>query len=330
MSDTKLCVAVIGCGVIGSRHLQALGSLKRPTMVYAVDPAQSARTNATRLFLENKGGVGSDDLKELETISALPKRLDIAIVATTAAGRRDLMTSLLRQSAVKYVILEKFLFQAISDYADVSSILAGRGAKAWVNCPRRIWPVYHKLREAIGAGAGPVALSCATHARYGIGTSAIHMLDALAFLCGRADFHLYGDAIDPEVIQNSRGGIEMTGSLYGASNAGDLFRFTSYREGDMPSLVSVESARLRAIVDEGAGKIRMSSADNGWEWRESEFKAMFQSQLTDKVVTDLADTGNCLLPTYEESSKLHLAGLEPLLAHYRRHIDSKATVCPIT
>lgn len=329
MSDNTLAVAVIGCGAIGSRHLQALGSLKRPATVYAVDPSPSARANAARLFIESKGGADTS-LKELESISALPARIDITIVATTAAGRRNLVASLLAQSAVKHVILEKFLFQAVADYADVSSLLTGRGVKAWVNCPRRLWPSYYKLRAAIGSGAGPVALSCATHARYGIGTSAIHMLDALAFLCGRADFRLHGDAIDHEIIQNPRGGIEMTGSLYGASKAGDLFRYTSYREGELPSLVSVETAHLRAIIDEGAGKIRMATAAEGWVWQESEFKTMFQSQLTDKVVADLANTGKCLLPAYDESSKLHLACLEPMLAHYRRHVDSKAAACPIT
>ncbi len=320
-------VAVIGCGVIGSRHAQALARLKRGCEVYLVDPSPDAGKAAARLLMQDCVEAGAIKLQVLSALGDLPGTLDVAVVATTAQLRRQVIEQLLGHATVRYLVLEKFLFQRPDDYEAVGAILRRAGARAWVNCPRRMWPGYQDLRRII---SGPVALQVATHARYGIGTSAIHLLDVLSYLSGDDDFHLSAAAVDAAPVPHRSGGVELTGTLSGHSRRGSFFRFAAYADGSLPPLTIIDSPHLRAIIDEGRQHARVSRAEENWAWRDQPFGVLSQSQLTDTVVASLIDDGTCVLPEFDESSRLHLAILNPLLRHYRNAVDPRAEGCPIT
>lgn len=326
----SLSLAVIGCGVIGSRHAQSLGLLDRAATIYLVDPSDDAQAQAARLFREGLQPGVTKELIELREVAALPPRLDVVIVATSAAERLAVIAGLLQGRRIAHLILEKFLFQREADYSANAGLLASAGVRAWVNCPRRLWPGYRALRPMLGPYEGPVMLACAADARFGVGTSAIHMLDALAFLSGSADFELNGEWLNSRLLTGKRGGVEMTGQLFGASSRGDFFRFVAHAARTSPSVTIVETASCRAVIDEGGKTMRVSSAEDDWLWRELPFEVLLQSQMTHRVVAELIDTGVCNLPGITESSRLHLAILRPLLAHYRRTAEPGAGACPIT
>ena len=326
----SLSLAVIGCGVIGSRHAQALGLLDRSATIYLVDPSDDARAQAVRYCREGMQPDQTKKLIDLYEIDALPEEIDIAIVATGAAERSAILMSLLQSRRVAHFILEKFLFQRESDYSAVAGRLDAVQARAWVNCPRRLWPGYQSLRGMMDAQNSSVTLSCAAHPKVGMGTSAIHLLDTLAYLSGRSDFELKGDRLSDELLPNKRGGVELAGQLYGFSPRDDFFRFSVHDKGSLPLVITVETAVCRAIIDEASKMMRISRMRDDWRWIEIPFGTLLQSEMTHRVVAQLVDTGACGLPSLEESSRLHLAILRPLLAHYRRVADSNATACPIT
>jgi predicted dehydrogenase len=326
----ELQIAVIGCGAIGSRHAQALAALKHPAIVHLMDTSAEARATARALMFQSVAAKATVHVVEAAAMNALPATLDVAIVATTAARRRQVIDSLLIGRRVKYLILEKFLFQSKEDFAWANAAIRQAGSEAWVNCARRLWPGYHELRQALANDGGPITLSCATHARFGIGTTAIHLLDLLTYLSGTLDFELSSELVDAAPMQHRSGGVDFSGTLYGKSARGDVFRYTAFRNGDLPIGIVIEASSLRAHVDEANKAIRLSARDRSWNWAERPFETPFQSQLTHGVVEDLAIKGTCELTPYPESARLHLAILEPLLAHYRKHVDPHALACPIT
>jgi hypothetical protein len=330
MSTEFLSLAVIGCGVIGSRHAQALGRLTQSAAIYLVDPSAANREQAASLCHQEIASKSNFRLVALDNVKDLPEQLDLAIVATGAADRRNVVDTLLARSHVTYLILEKFLFQSERDYEYIATQLTKAAVKTWVNCPRRVWPGYQFLRNLLAQDKGPIALSCATHSRFGLGTGAIHLLDALAYLCGRDDFQLRGDLLDSTFLPTRRGAIDMTGTLYGATSKGDFFRFTTQADGTLPPMVLIEAASTRAFVDEANGIMRISSFKDDWRWHERQFDMLLQSQLTHLIVGDLIQGGNCGLPGFAQSSRLHLSILRPLLAHYSNIVDRSATSCPIT
>jgi hypothetical protein len=186
------------------------------------------------------------------------------------------------------------------------------------------------LRRALIRDGGAIALSCTTHARFGIGTTAIHLLDLLAYLTGSLDFDLSSELVDPKLLDHRSGGGDFSGTLYGNSGRGDVFRYTAFKDGTLPIGVAIEAPTLRAHVDESNKTIRLSRESDGWAWTEAAFETPFQSQLTRDVVEQLAAKGTCELTPYQESARLHLAILKPLLAHYQKHVNPRASSCPIT
>lgn len=323
-------VAVIGCGVVGSRHAQALGLLDRGAGIHLVDPSPEARARTSGFIANEMAGRQDLGIQGHADLTGLPPELDVVVVATAATERRALIEQLLHSTRPRYLVLEKFLFQAVEDYAVVAELLRGHGIPAWVNCPRRVWPGYVKLQRELADAGGPVNLEVATYSRFGIGTSAIHLLDALAFLANDDQFDLDAHLVDARPINHRSGGIDFTGTFFGVGSKGSFFRYSANATGNLPPLVQIETPDLRATIDEAGQSMRISRSADDWAWRDEPFQMLPQSRMTHSIVQDLVDHGSCGLAGFESSSRLHLAVLEPLLAHYRATVDKKATLCPIT
>jgi predicted dehydrogenase len=126
--------AVIGAGQLGSRHLQALGRVGGRNDIFIVDPNADSRRVARERFNEfNPGFLGK--LYELESLLELPAELDVAIVATTSNVRLAVLATLMKSSKVRYLLLEKVLFQDLAQYQQAAELLQMQIGRVWVNCP---------------------------------------------------------------------------------------------------------------------------------------------------------------------------------------------------
>lgn len=323
-------IAVIGAGGIGSRHLQGVAGLERPAEVWVVEPSSQARAVAAERLAEVVPAGAALRPRFRDSVDALPGAVDVAIVATPATVRRAVVEGLLAACDVEHLVLEKFLFPAIEDYDAVAALLAASKTSAWVNCPRRMWPGYADLRERF-AGRGPVSCRTSTHARYGVGTTAIHFLDLLALLSGERAFTLRPDRLDGGLADTRHGGlVEFSGTLDGSGADGSWFEYTAHRRGDAPVLVELASPDLRVLVRESEEAMWVSQAGTGWAWSEQPLRTCLQSALTGPLVADLLDTGRCALAGYEESSALHLAVLRALADHYGRLRGERLSAVPVT
>ncbi len=321
-------IAIIGAGQLGSRHLQALAQLDRPARIQVVDLATSCLEAARERFAEVAQDTRVEDVEYLTSLDELDRQVDVAIVATTSTVRSSVVDALLDRSHVKFFILEKFLFPKADDYQRIGDRLAQSGARAWVNCPRRLWRVYAQLRDVFYGRAVDYRV---TGSGWGLGCNAIHFLDHLAFLTGEASLSVDAEGLD-EVIEPSRrqGFVEFTGTLRGSSPGGSRFRLTSHGEGDAPIEITISCDDARCLVNERDASGWIEQRRHDWRRQPLDFTIPLQSQLTHKVVQEILDTGTCGLPSFDESATLHLALLDALLDHYRRHADREAQLCPIT
>jgi hypothetical protein len=92
----------------------------------------------------------------------------------------------------------------------------------------------------------------------------------------------------------------------------------------------VEGPERRFLVNEFHNTGWLAERATGWRPRPLDFKIPYQSEITHKLVQDAFDQGDCGLSAFENSAPLHLMLLEPLLNHYRTHLDKDAESCPIT
>lgn len=165
---------------------------------------------------------------------------------------------------------------------------------------------------------------------WGLGCNAIHMFDLCAFIRGQADFAVYGNLLDEEILQSKRSGyIEFTGTLYGHSIDGStLFKLVSGRQ-QMPFSICLQYADKVYLINETLKQVTSINVSDQKTEIQS-FEVPYQSQLTANVVKDIMNTGSCGLPMYDESAKLHMTLLRVFLDHLNKKTDIPVKQCPIT
>ena len=115
----------------------------------------------------------------MTSIAELETSIDVAIVATNSDIRRITIETLLGRCSVPYLVLEKALFQRLKDYDEVAELLACKGIKAWVNCPRRMLSFYADVKKDFDTA---MPISFQVSGNWAMGCNAIHMIDLFHFI----------------------------------------------------------------------------------------------------------------------------------------------------
>ena len=313
-------IIIIGAGELGSRHLQSLVNVAQKIEIEVVDTSLESLENAKKRFND----VNSHFKVEISfktKISDLSKNIDIAIIATNSKVRKLVIQQLVSHATVKYLILEKVLFTKVIDYDEISQLLRINKVKTWVNCPRRMMQVYQNLKKEI---TGTIQLSV-TGSNWGLGCNGIHFLDLFAFLSNSKKIVLTNNLIDETIIESKRKGFdEFTGTITGESE-NNTFQITSLSSGNSPISVTIMTQNTCYQIQEGpTGTLIKRNLENQLYLEEQKFSMPFQSQLTNIVVDQLIENGDCNLTTLEESSNLHLEFLSnfiSLLQNKNKTID---------
>lgn len=321
-------IAVVGCGNIGSRHLQGLTSFGRPARIWAVEPDAAALDLSRRRVAE----MSADDrlsFEFCESPSALPTHLDLVVVATSAGVRRAVATRVMDGREIGALILEKFLFQSIADLDEFGDLLARRGIPAFVNTPRRAWPIYSELRKELGDA--PFTMVVDLNRTNGLATNAIHFLDLVAFLSGcGGEMTLDGRDLRPvEGVSRHAGAVDFHGTLRGVTATGCDFVLNGRIDGNAPHAIALLSRDKRILIAETLQKAWVADGASGWSPGERAFPIMRQSELTGRIAAEIFDGGTTSLPGYAESAKLHRLNLEVFLQAMGKPVPP-STVVPIT
>lgn len=311
-------VALIGIGSLGIRHLQALENLGDDYEVYGIDASDE---------IIRKLKTEYPDVYFSTSIRDLPRDIGVAVIATTSNVRRSVFEELVRHTNVKQIIFEKVLFQSADDYDVVKGILSDKGITAWVNCPRREYPSFGALRERLKEKT--IKSISVTGGNWGIGTSGIHFLDFIEFISGIDRCKITYSALSGPIIESKRKGyVEFYG--YIAGKCGDTdYIIRCYENSNTPIQIFIETEDEYIRILESKQKMYISNKDNDWSWDEQELPIPYVSQLTDKIVKKIVETGACLLPTYEISMETHLEYLGRVLELLKTN-GMGDDICPIT
>lgn len=321
-------IVVIGAGQLGSRHLQALSKMSFPVQIEVVDPVEASLETAKTRFEEMPYNPNISSINFFSSLQQLSKNIDLAIVATNADIRADVVRTLVGLCEVKNLLLEKVLFQRPEEYGEIQALLDEKGIRAWVNHPRRAFPYYHKLKNLL---AGCRQLSYQVQGGdWGLGCNSLHMIDHLAFLTNENSLEISTNRLNRAVVQSKRRGyVEFSGALAGQVGPHPFELFC--HDAVSPVIITICSDNLNAIIDEAGGWVRIAKRENGWQWVEEKEKIIyFQSELSNKIAEDIFEKGQCDLPTFSDATKLHLPFINALLYHLNRDSVEKHTACPIT
>lgn len=321
-------LVLVGAGQLGSRHLQALSKVNFLARIEVVDPFAASLDIARARFNEMPANPNISGVHFYSSLSEVSQDVDLAIIATNADIRADVIRQLVAGHKVKNLVLEKVLFQKPDDYPAVQSLLESRGIKAWVNHPRRSFPFYKKLRQSLQASS-QVSYKV-QGGGWGLACNGLHMIDHLSFLTGEDELELNFTGLSEGLIRSKRQGfIEVSGTLAGRIGKHQFELFC--HETASPVLITICSDSLHVVIDEANNWFRLATQENNWKWVEEKEKIVyFQSELSNQFSEDILTTGHCDLPTLMDATRLHVPFVTGLLAHINRQGTEKFNMCPIT
>lgn len=278
---------------------------------------------------ERAGSTGSR-LEFHESATSLPEILDVAIVATGAAARKGAISKLLSGRRIRYLVLEKVLFQTVADCFWAQKLFSETGTQAWVNFPRRIQPAYARLRSMM-VSPEPREIRV-TGSRWGLATSALHFLDLALFLGGGDEISI--ETFEAQTFASPRheGHLECTGFIAGGCGPGKRYSISSWEEGSFPVCVAIDTLQARWIVEEHEHDTVTleSTRARAWAWETVRHPFFYQSELTASVVEELLSRGGCGLSGYRSALQSHVAFLRAWNRGFAPTSDPDLTPCPIT
>lgn len=322
---------IVGAGQLGSRHLQACLKLSIKFNIYVVDNSEVSLSISEERA--NQVDWGADHkvyyYKDLNCVNE--SNIDYLILATGAAVRYSILEASLNLFEVKYLILEKFLFQDVESYRKAESIIKLKNVKAFVNCPLRTYSFYKKIKNDYININKPVYFNYKAGEWCGLACNSIHYIDLVAYLSGANIEYISAEKVDGTVIQSKRKGyIEFTGTIRANLCNGSSISINSIKNSDEVSEIEILNDELRILVNEITGEYVIYS--KGIVIESGCYDLVYQSNLTNIIINQLMDSGDCDLVGYTESMHFHLEFLESLLSHYNRlNLEETAVkVLPIT
>ncbi|WP_182126146.1 Gfo/Idh/MocA family oxidoreductase [Nitrosopumilus sp. b2] len=320
-------IVLVGCGNVGSRHLQALVKLKYQTTIYIIEPDKNSQKIAKKRLTDIRYSKNNHKIIWLNSLSDLDKKSDVVIVATHSKGRVDIIKKLLL-SGHKRFLIEKFVCQSTAEYNNLLSLIKKFNAKGWVNTNLQCFDGYQKIKKCFKPNE-PISLSVLTNSKYGLSTQAIHYLALFSWLTENNKIKLDGKYLKKELIHNKRSKSfkEFQGTLTGINDNDSFLNLTFLPSFSDSLIVKISGAHMHFILDEINSKILVFNENKPKKWY---FEFEHVSNLTTKIIDDILKKDSCLLPSVQDSFNHHSELFRIFNAHLRKILNKDFKLCPIT
>ena len=314
-------IAIIGAGQLGSRHLQGVKQSNNKLNIWVYDPNKDSLDIAEERYNQISTSIPKI-IHFVQSMNEIPIELDIVIIATSSKPRFSIIKNLLSKHRVKYLILEKFLFQRISEYDIIEQLIKEKHIKAYVNCPRRMLDCYQLIKINID-DSNPIHMIY-SGMDWGLCCNSIRFIDIFMYICNAESYELNIDEIIPEIIESKREGyVELRGKEVITTPKGDSLILASYERFDKSPIINIINGNTKIEFSEILGKLDI----NGILY---EKPIKYQSTLSGVLIDELINTGNCKLTTYKDSAHYHKIYLKKILPFINRLRGIESDNCPIT
>ncbi len=321
-------VAIVGSGQLGSRHLQGLLKTEFPMTIDIVDSSEESIKLAKSRAAEIDSVTNSSNIRYLSSIIEMEDDIDLCIIATSANVRLKVMELLLKLKKVKNLVLEKVLFQSIDEYYIAQKLINDNNVNCWVNCPRPMFDVYKNIKSKILNNE--TVTYTAIGGDWGIACNAIHFIDHMSFLSNQTNFLFDHSGISSIIEGKRKGFVEFTGTFIGRQSNGSEMFLHSRGGSNAPLKIEILTDHYFWKIDEVAGKMIESCKKNNWRDQEFDINVPYQSELSNKLATQILLEGKCELTSFNNSMKLHIDMISSFLEFYNSNNIQKTNICPIT
>ena len=168
-------ILLVGLGVLGIRHLQSISKLDVSIDVLEI----SKKTIDSNIKYIDKNNIKK--ISFLTGYDTVAENYDICIIATSSKPRLSIIKDLQDRCSWDFLILEKFLFPYKEEFFVFESLYRFDINKVFINCPRRYYPDYIKIKRSNKAQCTGIKV---IGNNWGLGTNGIHFLDLHRYFTG--------------------------------------------------------------------------------------------------------------------------------------------------
>ena len=321
MNTPPFNILISGAGQIGSRYLQGLAKCRLPLKIYVQDVFEEFLGRAEQRWNEVLGVEVAHGVSFHSSLESLPRRVDVAIVATTADVRPQVVGEIANLAVVRFWVLEKVLAQNQAGLDDM--ILHVRnGSGAWVNMPRRMMFWHRQIKSQLGLHR-PLSMEVKGGA-WGLACNAVHFLDLLSWWTGESLKSVSTARLNPNWFESKRRGYwEVHGTLEAHFSEGSRALLSSRQE-EVPVSITASDSHQSWLINEAGG---LATRSDGTEIRG---RLSYQSELSAPLVETIHASADCDLPTLQESAAIHRIFIGSLQEHWMRAGHPTVIGVPIT
>jgi predicted dehydrogenase len=314
-------ILLVGAGQMGLRYLQGLVNFNGQLKITIVDQSDAILLAVKELLSQMKPPAGHE-VYFAGKLEVAPQDFDLAIVATPAHCRSQVVVEIASRHQVKAWILEKVLAQSVKQLDQIEQALAGH-AQVWVNTPRRLMGWHQAIRAQL-LPDGPAPLQVRVEGgSWGLACNAIHFIDLVAWWTQAHVNSVSTDGLNGWDESKRVGFQEVFGSLLVGCNDGSVLNLCCLPD-SQPAVITLETLQGSWRLEEAAG---VAAGPSGQQLKG---QLSFQSDLTAPLVAQILEQGHCALPTLAESAAQHRPLLQALLAHWNRSQGRHDLSVPIT
>ena len=319
-------LAIVGAGNLGSHHIAGLLLSTKIFHIHIVDSNKNAIVQLNKrfnYFLEFKN---KHSFTTYDNINELPSKISFAIIATTADSRKAVVELLSKKCELKYLLLEKVVFQSSSDFKPVLSILKRHSIKTWINFPRRTFDIYKKIKSQI---FGEIISIKVVGNDWGLASNSIHMIDLFSYMTGQGDLIFNTDQLKKAIFNSKRKNYkELKGVLKVETKRGDKLIIKDEKKYNNRFEISIFTPSVSFKIFEHNRLVKKYVSNQFHS--QTEINLPYQSELTGRVIDQIINTNDSDLTPYEECIPYHMNMLDYFQLHFSKFYDKKISKCPIT
>lgn len=320
-------ICLVGCGNVGSRHLQAIAKLSFEVEVDIVEPNLESTLLGKKRLDEVDYNSKTHKFSWHKNIEELEGDSELTIIATTVVGRVDLLINLAERGHRRFLV-EKIVCQSDNEYERLMKKINEFNAKGWVNTNRRYFETYKKLKEYFKESK-IIHFSVTASNLSALATSSIHYMDLFSYFVDDYNISLNGEFLLNEIFPNKRGNnfVEFAGTIIGSIKNGSTFSMTSLPATKLPTVINIIGNDKQIMINETNEKLidLINPENNNFD-----FRYEYVSGLTDKIIQDILDNDKCDLTTLENSQILHKEIFKVFNSHIKKITNKEMEFCPIT
>jgi hypothetical protein len=313
-------VLIVGGGNIGSRHLQGLSKSDHKLSIHIYDISSGSLAICKERWDNVSDATKQHRVYFYDSLENIPNKILLCINAVPSDGRFDLIKTCSELFDIKYLIVEKFLFQNIDKYSACMNLIDVE--RTWVNTN---FGGINMLNEVLEKFYSFNNLSIEIKpTNWGMACNAIHFLDWVTMKLNTSIDIIDSDNLTDWQQSKRKDYYEVYGEInvLFKNNINLILKSISNNNQNLIFSISDKTQSWEINWDKGQAIGNSNEIINK--------KILFQSEITGSILDSLINNHICNLTPYKVSSKNHRLLVDVFIRSWNKRFKTDQEYIPIT